>query len=748
MKPNLTNSLFFVFILLLIFSCRNEKEAAAYSILLAESEHQDSLTLEAAKVIQHYYKASTGKDISIATSVQPGDLVISIGAGFIPAELRDSISTLHQDGFIIQIKDGNVVIAGNNGKADLYGACTFLEEYLGCVKLSNTEDYIPKLKNLTLEDGYEKYEPAFDFRRTLFPGQHDPGYRAWYKLEELDDWGMFVHTFNKLISPEVYFDKHPEYFSLISGRRLKDAQLCLSNPEVIRVLIQNLGMEMANHPEKKYWSVSQNDAINYCECDHCFALYEKYGSISGAYIQMANDIATAFPDKQISTLAYQYTRSAPENIKPLPNVNIMFCSIECNRSMPLMEDERSAEFVKDMKDWSQLTQNIFAWDYVVQFKNYLTPFPNFHVLQPNIKFFKQSGVNMMFQQGSGRNWSDLAELKQYLIAKLLWDPEADVDALTNHFIDLYYGPAGKYVLEYYHLMEQEIKAHAKDEWLDIYGFPMNYTDSYLAPEWLEKYKTFMDQAEAAVKNDPQYLERVQRTRLPVDFAYIDVALNGGFKDLSITEPTVEGLAARPEMMTLLNKIVTNSEKQDNIRINERNFTTAAYKEYVLNKLQRMTIRNLLNGATLELKTPFSEIYPVGGAKALNDGRLGDLDFHNNWLGFEGNDMVLEMDMGEEKTFSKVYMTFLKDVNSWVFLPVNVVVEVSDDGKSYRPVANIKGDTEDQNYLVRSIPFDFGFGKETARYLRITAESLKTCPDWHRGFGKPSWIFVDEIVLTE
>lgn len=303
-----------------------------------------------------------------------------------------------------------------------------------------------------------------------------------------------------------------------------------------------------------------------------------------------------------------------------------------------------------MRDWSALTDNIFVWDYVVQFKNYLTPFPNFHVLQPNIQFFKANKVNMMFQQGSNSNWSDLAELKQYLIAKLLWNPEADVAALVNHFIDLYYGPAAKYVLGYYHLMEQEIKAHAEEEWLDIYGFPMNYTDSYLTPELLEKYKSFMDQAEAAVKKDPQYLERVQRTRLPVDFAYIDVALNGGFKDFSITEQTVEGLAARPEMMTLLNKIVTNSQKQDNIRINERNFTTAAYKEYVLNKLQRMTIRNLLDGATLELKTPFSEIYPVGGAKALNDGRLGDLDFHNNWLGFEGNDMVLEMDMGEEKDF--------------------------------------------------------------------------------------------------
>jgi len=111
----------------------------------------------------------------------------------------------------------------------------------------------------------------------------------------------------------------------------------------------------------------------------------------------------------------------------------MFCSIECNRSMPLTEDPRSASFVKDMKDWSTLTNNIFLWDYVVQFKNYLTPFPNFHVLQPNLQFFKNSNVNMMFEQGSNGNWSDLSDLKQYLIANLMWNVDASADSLIDNF---------------------------------------------------------------------------------------------------------------------------------------------------------------------------------------------------------------------------------------------------------------------------------------------------------------------------
>jgi hypothetical protein len=658
-----------LFTALLLFSCKNEKSSPLQNYILLVTASDDASGSEAAKIIARYYKDITGSEIAIKTSVEPGERSISIGSDLVPDQWKDSLSGMHEDGFIIGVKEGNVIIAGNNAQADIYGACTFLEDHLGVIKLSETEDFIPQQESIAIKDGFKKYEPAFDFRRMLFPARYDEQYRNWYKLDELDDWGMFVHTFQHLISPEVYFDEHPEYFSLISGRRLRDAQLCLSNPEVIQLLIQNLGKEMAKKPNKQYWSVSQNDAINYCECDQCFALYEKYGTISGAYIQMANDIAMAYPDKQISTLAYQYTRSAPQNIKPLPNVNIMFCSIECNRSMPLTEDERSADFVKDMQDWAALTNNIFVWDYVVQFKNYLTPFPNFHVLQPNIQFFENSGVNMMFQQGSGGNWSDMSELKQYLIAKMLWNPDANVEALIDKFLNAYYGPAAEHIRSYFDLTHKEIKKHAKEEFLDIYGFPMNYSDSYLTPELMEKYKSFMDKAEAVVENDKILLQRVQRTRMPVDFAYIDIALNGGFESFSILEETGEGKAARPEMMVMLNNLVEYSQRQDNIRINERQFKMPAYKEYVLNKIKRMTVNNLLEGAALNLKTRFSEKYPVGGVKALNDGLLGDLDFHNNWLGFEGHDMVLEVDLGAEKDFSKITMNFLKAVNSWVFLPV-------------------------------------------------------------------------------
>jgi len=172
---------------------------------------------------------------------------------------------------------------------------------------------------------------------------------------------------------------------------------------------------------------------------------------------MANSIAAEFPDKQISTLAYQFTRAAPQNIKPLDNVNIMFCSIECNRSMALIDDPRSADFVQEMKDWAALTDNIYMWDYVVQFENYLCPFPNFNTFQKNIRFFNENNVDMIFEQGSNTSWSDMKELKLYLLSKLAWDVNANVDSLTNRFFEVYYQEAAGPIRSYFDLVHQRLQ---------------------------------------------------------------------------------------------------------------------------------------------------------------------------------------------------------------------------------------------------------------------------------------------------
>lgn len=722
------------------FSACKQNRLSEYHIVVAEDA--DSLTLKAALEVQYYIEQSSGDRLPIDHAPSGANDIL---VGTQVAQLAE-LDSLPEDAFIIRHDQQQLVLAGKDGKSTLYAAYSFAEDVLGCRMLAPGEEYIPKNTNLSLPAMDSTYIPAFPYRRVLCPGLYDHKYSQWHKLENLEEWGMFVHTFSQLIPAAKYYDAHPDYFSLVNGTRVGNSQLCLSHPEVIALLKANLAKEMMKQPNKKYWSVSQNDCFQYCECAGCKALYEKYGTVSGAYIHMANQIAEAFPDKVISTLAYQFTRSAPSNIKLLPNVNVMLCSIECNRSIPLSKDASSKQFVQDVKDWAALTDNIFLWDYVVQFKNLQCPFPVFHTLQPNMQFFKQNGVAMMFEQASGRIWSDMIELKQYLLAKMIWNPELDQDKLIDEFMHLYYGNAAPYVTEYFETVHAEMIKDQKKQNLDIYGFPMSYVNSFLQPELIKKYKALMDQAEEVVASDSVYLKRIQRQRLAVDFACLDIALEGDFDNLSFFKTENGVRTVDSSMIAYLYRYKTLANKYTTT-INERMRHSDDYVDYALTRLNRMAKSNMLKTAGIKLLSRPSDRYPVGKELALKDGKLGPMHFREDWLGFFGEDFIVEIDLKEVKPVSEISMNFLKDVDSWIFLPEEVLIELSSDGKSYQalePIVYI--DENPRHYLVLSIPYQVSLDREKVRYIRISTKSMKRCPIWHRGYGNPSWLFVDEVIV--
>ena len=100
----------------------------------------------------------------------------------------------------------------------------------------------------------------------------------------------------------------------------------------------------------KMISVSQNDGNNTnCSCPACKEVDEYEGSPSGNQIRFLNKLAERFPDKEFSTLAYLYSMQPPKHVKPLPNVNIMLCDIDCKREVPLTDNASGRDFVKALE---------------------------------------------------------------------------------------------------------------------------------------------------------------------------------------------------------------------------------------------------------------------------------------------------------------------------------------------------------------------------------------------------------------
>ena len=691
--------------------------------------------------LRRYVRLSTGADLPVvhARAGAASHIVVRIDP---TEEAPQASDDLGLDGFHIRTSGDDLIFTARTTDGFRNAVYAFLETYLGCRKYSLEPPEVPEHMTIAFDEIDDRQVPRFAFRMQDI---HDEAYVAWHRLDTNDDFGLFVHTFKDLVPPGRYFDEHPEYFSLLNGHRTPEGQLCLTHPVVCEIVVNELRARMREEPEAAFWSVSQNDTYAPCECDACRTIDEHEGCQSGSVLAFVNRIAAVFPDKTISTLAYQYSRGAPRHITPRPNVNIMLCSIECNRSRPIAEDPGSASFVRDVRDWGRLTDNIFLWDYVIQFRNLVSPFPNLRVLQPNLQFFAENGISSVFEQGLPVMHGEFAELRIYLLAKLLWNPYADVDAIANDFLQGYYGPAAPSLRSYIDTMHDALERSG--ETLSIYGYPLCTPQGYLSPGLMEMYSDLFDQAEAAVWDEPVFLHRVRTARLPIQFARLEQAKVAADGPRGCFVRDDDGtLRTRPEMRGLLEAFVRGCREAGIPRLWEHGTPPSEYLESTRRFFDESSRPHLALGRPVLLARPASVKYHGGEASALTDGCKGWNDYRTHWLGFEGEDMEGTVDLGAVAMISSIATDFLQDINSWVFMPIEVAFSISEDGHGFREVGRVDALTPPESWggLIES--FNVSFAATQARYVRVTASSRKTCPSWHKGSGGPAWIFVDEIAV--
>ena len=426
-------------------------------------------------------------------------------------------------GFCYRIYDKDIEIEAGSEQAMVYAVYDWLERIAGCRYYSRSYEYIPFDANLTVCFEEYHFSPVLEYREILYRDYSDPDFAEKHKMtpssKRDENWGFWCHSFYTLCPPEEYFDEHPEYFALYEGKRVgENAQLCLSNPDVFEIVLKNLKKHMAEKPDAKYWSVSQNDNAAYCQCEKCREMNERDGSPIGSVLNFVNRIAEHFPDKVISTLAYWYTRKAPAVTRPGDNVHIMLCNIEANRGLPIETDEKSAGSRQELLDWKEICQNVFLWDYCIQFRNLVSPFPNLRVLGPNIRFFVENNVRSLFSQCNREIGGEFHELRGYLLAKLMWDPYINEREVMIDFLNGYYKQAGPLILQYIDLIHDEMEKAGGE--LNIFGGPLDAKVTYLREELFRRYESLFEEAIAAAEGDRDTQFRVKTAALPVYYAGI------------------------------------------------------------------------------------------------------------------------------------------------------------------------------------------------------------------------------------
>jgi len=728
-----------------------ENGASRYRIVIPSAASPQEQ--KAAAVLQDYLLQISGAALPIISgekSSNPFEIVLGQNERLDELGSNVNFNSLGPDGFLIRTDSLRLIIAGGSNKGTLYGVYTFLEKYLGCRMYAPKVKIIPVQSRISVDKIDDLEIPVIKFRTTHYRVSWDSEYADWHKLDhdgngERPAWGSWVHTFNELVPPGIYFKDHPEYYSFRDEKRTP-TQLCLTNPEVLKITIQNLRKEIARNPEARYWSVSQNDNRKYCLCDRCQAIDKREGSPSGTIITFVNQVADQFPDHMISTLAYEYSRKAPLTVRPRGNINIMLCSIEMRRDRPIAmaEDTTSQYFVRDVRDWSKLASDIIVWDYVIQFPNLVSPFPNLQVLQPNIRFFAENGVTAMFEQGNREVGGEFAELRTYLISKLLWDPYLNVDSLMDDFLHGYYGAAGGPIRQYIDVMREAV-INGKQP-LRIFGSPNEAAGTYLTPALIQQYSRFFDEAESAVAENPEILERVKIARLPLMFAIMEQSKKNYTGDQGVFVKSGDNWIVRPEIRSMIDPFTDLCIRQGVTRIKEWSTTPEAYRSAMYRLFYQGRTDHLAVGRSVRLSSPDTLELPAGGLAMLTDGIRGSHDPEYNWLDFQGRDLDAVIDLGRIETVRHIECAFYQ-LAAWLsIVPKKVEFFVSTDGKNFDAVGEVVNTLPIDQYDSFQRDFIADFMPRDARFIRVIARTIGNTPESHPGSGQAAWMHIDEIVV--
>ncbi|MBR4219603.1 MAG: DUF4838 domain-containing protein [Victivallales bacterium] len=516
--------------------CGKQLTAASH-VIITPAKATPSEAFAAEELRDHLAKM-TGETLAIVSEgTQDGRSPIFIGkCASLPVQV--DWRKLGLEGIHIETAGNALVLVGGQ-RGVLYAVYTFLEDYLDCRWFATDCIVIPNSGEKRIDSIRKVYVPPLEYRNTDYLCHRAPEFAVRNKYNGYSvkafhpKWGGivkyqgFVHTFNSLVPPEKYGKEHPEYYSEINGVRVTDhSQLCLTNPDVLRIATNQVHEWMRSTPDATIFSVSQNDWRNYCTCKACTAIAEREESQMGPLLEFVNAIARAvrdeFPDKIVDTLAYQYTRKPPKYLKPEPNVAIRLCSIECCFAHPLESCEFNKTFVSDIIGWSKICNRLHIWDYVINYHHNIQPFPNLRVLRPNIQFFIRHGVTGIYEEANYYSYgSELAELRSYMMGKFLWDPDYDDKKALNEFVQAYYGAAAPSILSYLELVHRQVCDVQKTH-LTIFLPTFRYLNN---PAMLEEAKKLFDQAEAAVAGDETLSFRVKLARLPIIYTEVTLSKN-------------------------------------------------------------------------------------------------------------------------------------------------------------------------------------------------------------------------------
>ena len=456
------------------------------------------VTLRAAEDLQLYIKKSTGALLPVEKSGNAaGGKNIVVGDCDATRKAGIDVAGLKAEGFIIKTVDNNLYIAGKDTKGDANsdhwrtapqagtwnGISVFLEKYLDIRWFFPGEygEYVPERKDLTLDDISFSDYPKMEYRRM--------SYLCWSGMTParaavVKDWArrnkngwsqvwLGSHSWVENFRGEDYFKAHPEWFAEVNGQRLAyngeyGLQMCTANPQALdkfaEIIIKTSSVAS---DEGCMFSLSPNDAGNFCECKKCRAqdvekLPDGKPVLTDRMVNYCNETARlvnkVLPEQTFGFYAYSYYMLPPQKTVLDPHVKVMHVLNDVG--LLYYSDKMSESYLNKMLlPWKKMTGTLYFYTTPEGMGNMALPCMHQGAIKRLYADLDKAGVTGV-SLNNGESF-DSSALNNYLYLKMSWNPKADIDAIYADAMDKCYGEkAAPYVRQYFNIVETAMARHA------------------------------------------------------------------------------------------------------------------------------------------------------------------------------------------------------------------------------------------------------------------------------------------------
>ncbi len=453
-----------------------------YKIVVSASASQ--LELTAADELQSFFYEATGvrldrvNDTGLTHSA--GNKYLSVGKNALSesAGVKTDGLNLGLSGVYVATADNTVFMLGEKDYGTLFSVYEFLHQTLNFETYSDNAIRLDKnVREISLYNYRIVDIPDFEYRT---PGHgfvsNDATLRNRLRMTEIREFvkgqgGIYHNSFKYVTADDR--KEHPLWSGgdqlcyTAHGNGGEYDSLVSHVTEIMKTLVKaNPGIEI--------FSFTHEDTQTWCSCDACKKMIAEYngaGSVTiAAFLQDVRDNVMEWfatddgkpyeRNFRITFFAYHGTNRPPTAVAAdgthslingfkLNGVIPYFAETNADYTKPLTEGEINKQYASNLAGWTILSDEILFWTYDTNFTEYLTPYNSFNSFAETYRYAAKMGAMSMFDQCQSNNAMSTSweRLKAYLNAKLSWNVNADVTALTEEFFENYYGPAAKTMLD-------------------------------------------------------------------------------------------------------------------------------------------------------------------------------------------------------------------------------------------------------------------------------------------------------------